>query len=495
MPKPLKLNPGAQQEFVQGDEKFSAFIGGLGSGKTWAGIARGLKFALQPKPPGVFHAPHGLICAVSYPALRDIIIPKLEEVMYHTGLADWQNDYKATDKTLTLKNGAIIRLRSLDRPDNIIRGPEYTWAFIDEGRNVTFNDWKLVTGRLRQAGFTRAAFVASTPNGFDWMYHVFHPEGDFHAEDENGYPAPWADAKWYNAPMRENIHLDSDYLDMMETTRTGREYQQEVLGEFIGLVEGGVFPDYDPQVYTRPLAYRPELPLYSMWDFGIGDPGVCIFAQVEWVEDESPLPGGKRYKRPYLYILHSIEARDWTAANWAEAYKGAMSTLFPPGTITRGDYGDPAGMQRNPANGSSVIRDLNTAGVPVTAVPKRPQDFAIRILSNMMASGRVYVNSDGAKRVSDAFTSHKWKLDKDGVRIGETPVHDWTSHLVDAVRYGASVLLPFLPRDVEEPDDTEPFAPTTYGYVFEQMTSKPARHWMGNGKSKRPTFQPTIREG
>ncbi len=489
----LKLNPGAQEQFVTGEEKFSAFIGGLGSGKTWAGIARGLKYALQPKPEGVFHSPHGLIAAVSYPALRDIIIPKLQEVMDITGLADWEKDYKKSEKELTLKNGAIIRLRSLDRPDNIIRGPEYTWAFIDEGRNVTFNDWKLVTGRLRQPGYKRMACVASTPNGFDWMYHVFHPDGDYHQQDDMGRPAPWNESKWYNAPMRENIHLDDDYLDMMERTRTGREYQQEVLGEFIGLVEGGVFPEYDPMTYTRPIAFDPALPLYSMWDFGIGDPGVCIFAQVQWVEDPVPLPSGKRIKRPTLYVLHSIEARDWTAKMWAEAYHSALETVFPYGTRTRGDYGDPAGMQRNPSNGSSVIRDLNAEHVPVAAVPKRPQDFAIRILNNMMSDGRVYVNSEGARRVSDAFTSHKWKLDKDGVRVGETPVHDWTSHLVDAVRYGASVLLPFNPRDVEVSDDPEPFAPTTYGYVFEQLQHKPDRKWMGGGGKRKPTFQPVIR--
>jgi hypothetical protein len=479
----LSLNPGAQEDFVRGDEKFSAYIGGLGSGKTWAGIARGLKFALQPKPPGVYHAPHGIIAAVSYPALRDIIIPKLQEVMHITGLAEWERDYKKSEKELTLKNGAIIRLRSLDRPDNIIRGPEYTWAFIDEGRNVTLNDWKLLTGRLRQPGYTRGAWVASTPNGFDWMYHVFHPDGDHRKE----YP----EARWYNAPMRENVHLDADYLDMMEQSYSGRFYRQEVLGEFVGIVEGGVFPEWDPDKFMRHLDYDPSLPLYSFWDFGIGDPGVCIFAQVAWREVE-PVPGQKPVKLPYLYILHSIEARDWTAAMWADAYHAALEQVFPPGTRTRADYGDPAGMQRNPSTGTSVIQDLNAAGVGIGAVPKRPQDFAIRILQNMMAGDRVYVNIDGAKRVSDAFSSHKWKLDKDGVRTGETPVHDWTSHLVDAVRYGASVLLPFHPRDIDEKDEQEPYTDNQYGHVFEQLLHKSSKKWLGSGGRKRPTFTPTI---
>jgi hypothetical protein len=479
----LVLNPGAQEAFVRGDEKFSAYIGGLGSGKTWAGIARGLKFALQPKPAGVFHAPHGICAAVSYPALRDIIIPKLQEVMHITGLADWERDYKKSEKELTLKNGAIIRLRSLDRPDNIIRGPEYTWAFIDEGRNVSLSDWKLITGRLRQPGYKRGAWVASTPNGYDWMHSVFHPDGELHQTE---YP----DAEWYNAPMRENIHLDEDYLDMMEQSYSGRFYEQEVLGQFVGIVEGGVFSEWDPDQYCVPLAYRPDLPLYTMWDFGIGDPGVCVFAQVEWrVVDLAP---GRAVKLPWLYILDFIEAKDWTASTWAEAYHAKLKLDFPTGTVTKGDYGDPAGMQRNPSTGTSVIHDLNAAGVHVGPVPKRPQDYAIRILQNMMSGGRVLVNQDRAKRISEAFSSHKWKLDKNGVRTGENPVHDWTSHIVDAVRYGASVLLPFNPRDIDAPEDRRAYNENEYGYLFEQLQARPERSWLGGSKQKRPTFVPTI---
>jgi len=177
---------------------------------------------------------------------------------------------------------------------------------------------------------------------------------------------------------------------------------------------------------------------------------------------------------------------------WADAYHAKLDQQFPAGTRTRGDYGDPAGLQRNPSNGSSVIRDLNAADVPVAAVPKKPQDFAIRILNNMIAGGRVYVSTD-ARRVSDAFSSHKWKLDKNGVRAAELPVHDWTSHLVDAIRYGASVLLPFHPRDADVADDRRPYNDNEYGHVFEQLTNKPSKQWLGGGGAKRPTFQPTIR--
>ncbi len=481
----LSLNPGAQEAFVLGEDKYSAFLGGLGSGKTYAGILRGLKFALQPKPQGVYHPPHGIIAAVSYPALRDIIVPKLEEVMALTGLADMDKDYHKQTMELTLRNGAKIRLRSLDKPDNIIRGPEYAWAFIDEGRNVSLKDWKLVTGRLRQPGYKYGAWVASTPNGYDWMYNVFHEKGDLRSE----YP----DAAWYNAPMKENLHLPPEYVAEMEVSYSGRWHEQEVLGQFVGLVEGGVFPDWDPDKFCYDLDFDPKLPLYTGWDFGIGDPGVCVFFQVAWVPVEIQ-PGVGRFL-PEVRIIDFLEAKDLSASDWARVFKDHMEGFFPPGTKVRQNYGDPAGMGRRVGVTTSVIEDLRAAGVPIIPAQRRSPDYAIRILSNMMAGGRVIVDRKNAERVSHALATHKWNLDKDGIRVGTNPVHDWTSHIVDALRYAVS-MIPMTPREAPQEDEEAP-SPMTYGHVFGQLVEAGARSAQPGGAGRRKQYPrfvaPTIR--
>lgn len=473
----LALNPGAQTDFVLGEEKFSLFSGGLGSGKTFAGLLRMLKFLLQPKPEKVFHPPHGVVGAVSYPALRDVIVPKLQEICFLTGVADWEDDWKRNDMTLTLKNGALMRLRSLDKPDNIIRGPEYAAAFIDEGRNVTLGEWKLIGGRLRQEGYKRGAWVASTPNGYDWMYQVFAEDGEFHKTE---YP----DSKWYNAPMRENVHLDEDYLAEMEVSYSGRWYEQEVLGKWIGMVSGGVFPEWDPAKFTRVMEFDPSLPLYAGWDFGIGDPGVCLWFQLEWNAVETS-PGNSVYL-PTIYVLDMMESKDLTSKDWAELYHNYMEDFMPPGTLCR-NFGDPAGMQRRVGMNTSVIQDLRTAGVPIEPATRRSPDYAIRILSNMMADGRVFVDSEKAMRVSNALSSYKWNLDSNGVRIGTTPVHDWTSHIVDALRYGVS-MIPMSPMETDVVAELAP-SPMTYGHVFKQLTEPKVRT---RGTFQREPAHPTF---
>jgi hypothetical protein len=473
----LDLNPGAQTEFVLGDDLYSAFIGGLGSGKTFAGIARGLRLSLQPKPSGQYHAPRGVIAASTYPVLNDNILPQLEAMVEKTGLANWSKDYKKSTKELTLINGTVIRLRSLDKPD-WMRGPEYAWFFIEEGRNCTHAAWNILTARLRQQGYRIAGFTSSTPNGYDWMWRVFHEDS----------LTKVSGATWYNAPTEQNITLPKGYVDNLKANYHGRWAEQEIEGKFVGLVEGGVFPYWNPQENCLDLEYDPALPLYTGWDFGFGDLGVCIFLQVKWV-DKQELTGetykGPRIRLAVANILDAIGEKEWTARDWAAAYHDRLRERFG-GAKTAGDYGDPAGIQRNPSTGTSVITDLNTAGVPVGPVPKRPQDFSLRILNNMMAGNRVFVSKE-AEIVSQALSSHKWKTDADGNKAHKDPVHDWTSHYVDALRYVATVLLPFAPKE-DLPEAAREYNPDTYGHVFQQVLKPPRRLLGHRGGVRKPTF-------
>lgn len=476
MTSPLVLNAGAQTEFVHNAHRYSAFIGGLGSGKTYAGLARALKYAMQPRPSGVYHGPRGLVAAISYPVLTDVVLPLAEELVHQTGVADWDKDYARGERKLKLKNGGEIIFRSLDEP-NRIRGVELSWAFIDEGRHLTMEHWKVVIGRLRQAGYEHAAWVASTPSGHDWMWRTFHPSS----------PDVWKDAVWYGAPTYDNAkHLPDEYVSSLEAAYEGRFFEQEVLGRFVGVIQGSVFPHWDPHEHTKEdLKWRPDLPLYTFWDFGYGDLGVCVFAQIEWREKATP---SGRVKVPWLYIVDAIAAKEWTSETWANAYKAKLQDAFD-GQKTAGNYGDPAGKQRQGVTGSSYIEDLSARGVSVEPVSKRPQDYAIRILNNMMAGGRVLV-AEGCASVAEAIAEHHWKTDGNGMRIGENPVHDWTSHYVDAIRYGATALLSNFARPYDEADPHPDYRPDQMGYLFDQLVSKSSGKWLGQpDRVKRPTFQ------
>lgn len=474
---------GNQKDFVSNEARASAYIGGLGSGKTFSGIARGLKFSQQPMPKDQFHGPRGCIAAINYPVLEDVVLPQFFEMMDGAGLwktGKQETSWVASRKKARLvancgcadrqkcKHEASILFRSLDKP-NWMRGLELTWYFIDEGRHVSGQAWKVLWGRLRQTGFHMAGWVASTPNGFDWMWEKFHPDS----------PLRTKGAVWFGASTYENAdHLPNEYIDELFKEYEGAFLRQEVFGEFIGVTEGAVFFNFKPNTCITQVPYNAEMELYSMWDFGMGDLGVVSFAQVDWRSKK--LPSGDSEFVPIARLIGCIEAQDWTSQQWALAFNRYCDENFD-GRRPHLNVGDPAGNQRAPGKKTSIIEDLSQHNVIITTPPRKPQDYGVRILTNMMEADRVLVDQRKAARLGAAISSHKWKVDDNGIRIGNVAVHDWTSHYADGLRYWATVMFTVFPRRDKKPSIPPP-GPGTVGYFRDQILRGDVAGWIGQPK-------------
>lgn len=485
--KVITPNPGAQGEFIKNPARMSAYIGGLGSGKTFAGIARGLERSQQRIAPGSKFGPRGLCAAISYPVLKDVVLPQFMDLIDGSGLEKGRNWYlKAERKALLKANCGCkdrdrcphvteVLFRSLDNPDSV-RGVELAWAFIDEGRHLTRYAFDVVNGRLRQRGYTHQVWVCSTPNGYDWMWDVFHPDS----------PKAYAGTQWFEAPTYENRHhVGEEYIKTLEATYEGKFFEQEVLGKFVGIVQGAVFPHWDSPKFLVPVSYDPGLPLVSMWDFGVGDPGTCLFAQVDWQSKQ--LPSGGTEEVPVLKYHSYIEATDWSAKDWARAFREHCDEHFG-GRRPERNVGDPAGRQRNAATGTSTLEAMAAEGVHIMPAVKRPLDYGILVLDNMMAGGRVVADADRCSRLGAAFATHKWPVDDSGQRTGAKPVHDWTSHFCDAARYGATTFLSHYPRRTAGPERRTDPAPGTVGALLEQVF-EPREEWLGQREKPRLTVE------
>jgi hypothetical protein len=467
----IKLNPGAQTAFVLDQHRASAFIGGLGAGKTFALLAKGFLLSQQPKKG--FYGPRGCVAAINYPVLKDVVLPLFFELAEKSGLLleYIKSEKKALlipfdesgkpNKRLVGKQGlgaAEILFRSLDQP-NWMRGLELSWFGIDEGRHVDGSAWDILYGRLRQKGYAHRGFVASTPNGYDWMWSKFHPDS----------PHRIKDSAWYNAATFDNrANLPPEYIDSLVATYKGRFLRQEVYGEFVGAIEGSVYFEWDPSKHVRKdLKYRADLPLYSFWDFGMGDLGVVVFAQVEW-KPERPEGATRDVMVPYIYILDALEAKDRTSQDWVYEFKRFISLKYnlTPEQMA-GNICDPAGEQRNISTGKSIIEDLYQHGLKVSPAPRRHIDYGVRLINNLLAADRILVSSD-AERVIMAFSSYHWPTDSSGFRTGSQPVHDWSSHFMDAVRYGITSLVGFRPRPAPVLPNRK-YSPNQWGFIEQQL--------------------------
>ena len=109
-----------QAAFVEDEHRYCGFVGGVGSGKSYAGAAKALMRHLGTRGLGLVYAP-------TYPMLRD--------ATWRTALEVWApiiSEVARHEMRMTMRTGAEVLFRSADDPDRL-RGPNAAWAWIDEG--------------------------------------------------------------------------------------------------------------------------------------------------------------------------------------------------------------------------------------------------------------------------------------------------------------------------------------------------------------------------
>jgi predicted phage terminase large subunit-like protein len=200
-----------QLAFVTDTHTYSAFVGGIGSGKSYAGA---VKVLAQHSGSGL-----GLVISPTYPMLRDATWRTCLEV-WHPWIA---NIYRQ-DMRVTLRSGMEALFRSADDPERL-RGPNASWAWIDEAAQCHPDTWPVIIGRLREGGNLGRAWMTTTPKGMNWVYDVFVTGKN----DDTGL---------YRATTAANPFLDERFVRTLRSQYASEYARQELGGEFITLGAG-----------------------------------------------------------------------------------------------------------------------------------------------------------------------------------------------------------------------------------------------------------------
>ena len=165
-----------QTRFLGLPHKFRAFVAGFGSGKTWVGCAGLCRHVLEhPRINAGYFAP-------SYPMIRDIFYPTIEEVAEDWGL---RAVVRKADHEVHLFGGRVYRgtiiCRSMDDPGKIV-GFKIGKALVDELDVMKLAQaetaWRKIIARLRHkaAGLENGVDVTTTPEGFQFVYRQWVKE-------------------------------------------------------------------------------------------------------------------------------------------------------------------------------------------------------------------------------------------------------------------------------------------------------------------------------
>jgi len=251
----------AQREFVEDtDHLLLGFCAGFGAGKTRALCAKAvLLAAANPGKVGAVFEPTHIL-------LRDVWCRSFDtyleehEVQYEFRVSP-QPEY-----IVHTPNGSTTILCRATETWNRIRGQNLAFCLADEvdtsPTDVAQKASEMILARLR--GGTKPQFaVASTPEGYRWMYRTFVEQGDN------------TDRRLIKAKTTDNPHLPPGFIDSLYQNYDTNLIASYINGEFTNLENTTVYHHFDRDIHWTDETVKPDDRVFVGIDFNV-DSCFCI---------------------------------------------------------------------------------------------------------------------------------------------------------------------------------------------------------------------------
>lgn len=408
-----------QARFLAMPHKFRAFVAGFGSGKTWVGCAGLCRHVLEhPRINAGYFAP-------SYPMIRDIFYPTIEEVAEDWGL---RAVVRKADHEVHLFGGRVYRgtviCRSMDDPGKIV-GFKIGKALVDELDVMKLAQaetaWRKIIARLRHKadGLQNGVDVTTTPEGYQFVYRQWVKEVG--AKPELAQLYGLVQASTYD----NGKNLPDGYIESLRATYPTQLISAYLRGQFVNLTSGAVYPDFDRRLNHSDTELEPGEALHVGMDFNV----LKMAAILCVVRDGAPIAVGE---------LTGVRDTPTMAQLLKERFGGDGRSIVV--------YPDASGGNTSSKSaGESDLSILRKAGLSVRANPANP---AVRdrvnavngLILNARGERRLRVNTRACPVLTEALEQQAY--DKNG-EPDKTTGHD---HSVDALGYFVANQWPVRPR-------------------------------------------------
>ncbi|WP_227430414.1 phage terminase large subunit [Psychrobacter sp. I-STPA6b] len=252
-----------QAQFLAMPHKFRAYVSGFGGGKTWSGCASLCKhFWEYPNINAGYFAP-------TFPQIRDIFYPTIEECAYDWGLSV---DIKTANKEVHFYNGRTYRgtaiCRSMDNPSSIV-GFKIGQALVDELDTLKTDKareaWRKIIARMRYNvdGLRNGIDVTTTPEGFKFTYEQFVKEANSSIRKSELYGL--IQASTYD----NELNLPHDYIESLRESYPQQLIEAYLNGQFVNLASGAVYPEFDRVLNHTDATMHDGEPLHVGMDFNV----------------------------------------------------------------------------------------------------------------------------------------------------------------------------------------------------------------------------------
>lgn len=396
----VTLNPTLnvpQARFLALPHKFRAFVAGFGSGKTWVGGAGLCKhFWEHPRINAGYFAP-------TYPQIRDIFYPTIEEVAFDWGLRTRINQANHEVHLFSGRQSrGTVLCRSLEKPNEIV-GFKIGHAQVDEldllKRDKAQLAWRKIIARMRYRvdGLRNGIDVTTTPEGFKFVYQQFVKD----VRDKPGL------AKLYGIVQASTYdnekYLPDGYIESLRASYPPQLIEAYLRGRFVNLTSGAVYPDFDRALNATLEQIHPGEQLHIGMDFNVTKMAAIVFV----IRDDEPRA---------LAELVKVRDTPTMARLIVERFKsqGHQVAVYP----------DASG--QNTSSKSASVSDLTIlqqAGLTVRAPSANPPvkdriNAVNALVLNDRAQRRLKVNTDNCPTFTESLEQQVYdengEPDKDG---------------------------------------------------------------------------------
>lgn len=399
-----------QCDFLLLPHKFRAFVAGYGSGKTWVGSSGLCVHALTfPGIDAGYFAP-------TYPQIRDIFYPTIEEVAGHFGLS---TKVRASDKEVILLRGGRPRCkiicRSMDNPAKII-GFKIGHALVDELDVLPTHKaelaWRRIIARMRYnaPGLRNGVDVTTTPEGFRFVYRQWVKSVRDKPDLSKLYGL--VQASTYD----NEANLPDGYIESLRESYPPQLIDAYLNGQFVNLTSGAVYPNFDRRENNTTQIEQPGEALHIGMDFNV----LNMHAEVSVIRDGLPIT-----------VAEIAGVRD--TPTMARVLKDRYASGDAKHSITI--YPDASGQNTSSKNASeSDLSILRSAGFTVRAETRNPsvRDRVLSVnamLLNDRGERRWKINTDRCPKLTEALEQQAYDA------AGEPDKSTGFDHPVDAIGY------------------------------------------------------------
>jgi len=261
----------SQADFVTDTSTmFLGLVGGYRAGKTYSLCHRAIYMA--SKNIGY----RGALLEPTHGMLKRVLVPTMIDILDSIGLP---YTYRSSDPhgiTLHFPNGNVEILLMASESYKRVAGVTLAWFGVDEfdliDTDLAQDAWKMLVSRLTNAN-VMSGFVTSTPEGYKFLYQFFVAD----ANDEHGVER--TDRRLITARTIDNPYIDPAYIERMYTQYTSKQLEAYLNGEFVNLVSGSVYDQFDRALNgtSKTLADYPKHILHIGLDFNINNMASTVF--------------------------------------------------------------------------------------------------------------------------------------------------------------------------------------------------------------------------